>query len=223
MRFRFLLLAWLAATSAWAGEMSVLRFVEREPGQAETGRRALILGERLRLDYGGDAEDYLLFDRAARMLWLVNHGEKRVTGIPAANLRAVAQRIAWPADWTWSLERQQSQENTLYQVRVNQRLCVEFKAAAQYRAEARMLRDYSRALAARRAAEWEAAPEAARDPCFLLLEVRQAGLEYEQGLPLAIRRGDGRQRLFQAGERAPARLELFETPAGYMRLMLAAE
>lgn len=207
-------------SSALAADMTEILYLDQEPDQPAYGSRILISGERMRMDYGRDEEDFILFDRHERMVWLVAHGERRLTGIPARSMREVAKTAAWPQGWRLAQERQASKPNTLFQVRLNDQLCVEFKSAPILKTEARLLRDFRRALAGNQADAWNGTPESLRQPCVLVVDVRQAGMEYQQGLPLAIRYWDGRSRVYQSHSTRTAQSVLFELPDAYQRLLL---
>ena len=88
---------------------------------------------------------------------------------------------------------------------------------------ANLLADFRRMLAANQANAWQATPDDMRQPCSLALDVQAAGVEYSQGLPLAVRYWDGRSRVYQGHARLPARPELFELPAGYSRFVIGAD
>jgi len=210
------------AMNAMAADMTEIDYLDQEPEQAAYVSRILVQGDLLRMDYGHDAEDFILYDRHAGRVWLVAHGERRITGIPALPMKQVATIAAWPQGWNISLERQSSGANALNQARLNDQLCAEFKSAPILKDETRMLRDFRRALAGNQAVAWNGTPQGLRQPCTLLLDVRQAGLEYQQGLPLAIRYWDGRSRVYQNHATRAAQPTLFELPAAYQRFVLGA-
>ncbi|MDD5389877.1 MAG: hypothetical protein PHD37_11055 [Gallionellaceae bacterium] len=218
-----LLLLCALSLGAAAADMTEIRYQDQERDQSAYTSRILVLGERLRMDYGHDDEDFILYDRHAGMVWLVAHGERRLTGIPARPMKTVVAAVAWPQDWRLAQERQASHANALFQVRLNDQLCVEFKSAPILKAEARLLRDFRRALAGNQADTWNGTPEALRQPCTLVVDVRLAGLEYQQGLPLAIRYWDGRGRVYQRHALRTAQPELFELPSAYQRFVLGAQ
>lgn len=215
-----LLLPCTLAMNAAAAEMTEIRYLDQEPEQAAYTSRILVLGERLRMDYGRDEEDFILYDRRAGMVWLVAHGERRLTGIPARPMKQVIKSTPWPKDWELHWERQASGANTLFQVRLNGQLCVEFKSAPILKEEARLLRDFRRALAGNQADSWGGTPESLRQSCSLALDVRDPGLEYQHGLLLAARYWDGRSRIYQSHESRGALPTLFDLPAGYQRYIV---
>ncbi len=221
MRALLLSLLGALALNAAAADMTEIRYRDEESDQTAYTSRILILGEKMRMDYGKDDEDFILFDRAAGTVWLIAHGERRLTVIPGLPMARVAKLADWPQGWRLDQSRQASGGNVLYQARLNDQLCVEYKTAPILKKEARLLRDFRRALAANQSVSWNGMPESLREPCMLLLDVRQAGLEYQQGLPLAIRYWDGRGRVYQSHETRPAQPSLFALPDGYQRFTVA--
>ena len=196
--------------------MTEIRYQDRdEPDQPPYTSRILVLGERMRMDYGRDDEGFILFDRHARTIWHVAPGERRMTGIASGTVKNI-----WPKGWRLSQENTPSGKDVLSQIRLNGALCVEFKTAPLLQFEARLLGDFRRLLTANHANTWLATPEDMRQPCQLALDVHQAGVEYDQGLPLAVRYWDGRSRVYQGHDKRAARPELFELPEGYLRFVI---
>ena len=212
-----LLLGGAGIALAEEGRMSEVLYQEKEADQSTYQNRILILGSRLRMDFGSDAEDYILFDRKAGMAWHVARESRRMVGIAS-----YAPQYAWPKAWALEVEHFPAGDGNLTQVRLNAKLCAEFKSSARFREEAALLRDFRRALAGNHSTTWTATPEAYRHPCELAMDVREAGIEYRDGLPLAVRYWDGRSRVFQGQKSLPARPELFELPADFERLVIAA-
>jgi hypothetical protein len=198
--------------------MTEIRYEDREPEQPAYISRILVLGERMRMDYGQDDQGFILLDRPARMVWHVSPGERRLTGIASGTLKDV-----WPKDWTLSQEQMPSEQGVLSQVRLNGALCVEFKSAPLLKNETRLLREFRRILAANQANAWLATPEELRQPCSLAIDVHAAGIEYSRGLPLAVRYWDGRSRVYQGHDKRPARPDLFELPGGYSRFVIGGD
>jgi hypothetical protein len=216
-----LLLLWGLAVPVAAADMSEIRYQDQDPDQPVYNSRILIQGDRLRMDYGSDTEDFILYDRHAGMVWLVAHADRRITGIPARPMKQVVKTARWPKTWKLDHDLLNSGNNALYQVRVNGQLCVEYKNAPILKEEARMLRDFRRALAGNQADAWNGTPEGLRQPCSLVVDVHQAGIEYQQGLALAIRYWDGRSRVYQSHATRPAQPGLFALPEGYQRFLLS--
>lgn len=209
-----LLLACLAAT-ARAEAVTEIRYADREPGGSAYQSRILIAGERMRMDYGRDDEDFILYDRKAKAVYLVAHLARRITEIAAAK-----PTVKTPKGWRVKLDSQPSGKDRLTQARLNDKLCAEFKNADLLRDEARLMADFRQALSANQAAAWAATPAELRDGCQWLMDVKEAGAEYRRGLLLALRQADGRSRVYQshAGREVPA--DLFALPADYTRMRI---
>lgn len=195
--------------------MTEIRYEDREPEEPAYVSRILILGDRMRMDYGQDDQGFILFDRGAKKVWHVAPSERRLTGIAAGVVKNV-----WPKEWKLSQETTPSEKDVLTQVRLNGALCVEFKSAPLLKSEARLLGDFRRMLAANQANAWLGTPDDMRQPCSLALDVRAAGVEYSRGLPLAVRYWDGRSRVYLGHDKRPPRPELFELPEGYSRFVV---
>jgi hypothetical protein len=202
--------------------MTELRFTDRESEQPSMVSRILVLGERMRLDFGRDDQGFVLFDRSTREIWHVSPGDQRVS---RAGFDKSAGKPAdvWPKGWRLTQDEMASDAGVLVQIRLNDVLCAEFKSAPMLMHETALLADFRRALAARQAAVWLDTPLDQRQPCALALDMHAPGIEYGRGLPLAIRYWDGRTRVYQGHKRLPARPELFELPAGYSRSPMGEE
>ena len=216
MRYLWLLLVLLSGPVR-AGTMTEILFEDIEPGEAPYPSRVLIAGDKVRLDYGQDADDFTLYDRRAKRLYVVGHLAKRITEIPAARAE-----LKLPAGWRLDVDKQAVGAEQRVQVKLNDKLCLEIRALPTLLPEAgRLLGDLRRALAGNQATAWQATPEELRDPCFLALDVARAGIEYDFGLPLSLRYGDGRSRSYRSHAVREASAGLFELPAKYQRFKLS--
>lgn len=195
--------------------MTEIRYEDRDTDQPAFLSRILVFGERMRMDYGQDDDDFILYDRRDNVTWHVSREQRRLVGIVA-----IPQKSLWPKDWKLTQENLPSGSNELTQVRVNDKLCVEFKSAPILRVEARLLRDFRKQLAGNQSVSWNATPEELRDPCALAIDVNEAGIEYRRGLPIAVRYWDGRSRVYRSHQILRARRELFELPSDYERFMV---
>lgn len=198
--------------------MTEILFLDGEAEQTTLTSRILILGERMRMDYGQDDQGFVLFDRAEKTVWHVSPHDRKVTGIVAGRVEEAITEV-WPKDWLLSQDDMPSGEHVLSQIRVNGVLCAEFKYARVLEKQANLLADFRATLAANQAQAWRALPEAMRQPCTLGLDVRAAGVEYRRGMPLAIRYWDGRSRVYQGYRLLAAKQELFDLPSGYRRVV----
>lgn len=203
------------AAGARAERVTEILYDDREADGTAYVSRILVAGERMRMDYGRDGEDFILYDRPARTVYLVSHAARRVMEIPAGKAR-----VKTPKGWRVQLDTHASAGQHLTQARLNDKLCAEFKNADLLRDEARLMADFRQALSANQAAAWAATPAELRDGCQWLMDVKEAGAEYRRGLLLALRQADGRSRVYQshAGREVPA--DLFALPADYTRMRI---
>lgn len=215
-RAAFFLAAWLllpaAAGLARAAEVTEILYDDRDADGATYPSRVLILGERLRMDFGRDEDDYILFDRKDRKVWLVATSQRRITEIPAAT-----GRLKPPKGWRVKLESMPSDGQRIGQARLNDKLCAEFKNAPLLPEAARLMADFRRALSGNQAAAWKTTPEELRDGCVWLMDIQEAGVEYRHGLLLALRHADGRGRVYRAHATRELPASLFELPEGLPR------
>lgn len=195
--------------------MTEIRYEDSEPGLAPYLSRLLIHGDQLRLDYGRDGDDFILFNAAERRVYQVSPESRRILEIPA-----VPVSYDWPQDWRLRIEVGGSKANRSLRLELGGRTCMEVRSTDLLPRQMAVLAAFRAALAGNQARTWQATPEDVRDPCILAVEVREAGIEYRHGLPLLIRYDDGRQRRYLAHGALPLRPELFGLPEGYERFVL---
>lgn len=213
--------------------MTEILYADSETEHSRVTSRILILGDRMRMDFGQDDQGFVLFDRAARTVWHISPQDQKVTGILAGGVGSLEPQpgsrngpkqgdTSWPKDWVLSLDEMPSEQNLLTQLRLNETLCVEFKSAPMLAWQAQLLAEFRQSLAANQARLWRALPETERKPCALAVDVARAGIEYQRGLPLAIRYWDGRSRVYLAHQYLPARPELFDLPKQFRQVLIGA-
>lgn len=200
---------------ALAGQATEIVYEDSDPGAPPYTSRILIQGDRMRMDYGQDRGDFILYDRKARMVYQVSHAAARITQIPS---RATKQTL--PTGGQLDVAQEGEGANRLTRLTLDDQPCVEYRSARLLQEEARLIGDFRRALSGIQAMTWQATPEELRDSCALVLDVVKAGLEYDAGLPLSIRYGDGRSRIYRSHGRREVSPALFALPQGYQRFTL---
>ena len=211
--------------------MTEILYADSDPEQSRMTSRILILGDRMRMDFGQDNQGFVLFDRAARTVWHVSPQDQKVTGIVAGDVGSLEPKLgskpgqelrqtSWPKDWELSQDEMPSEQNLLTQLRLNETLCVEFKSAPMLAWQAQLMAEFRQTLAANQAGLWLALPETERQPCAFAIDVERAGIEYRRGLPLAIRYWDGRSRIYLAHQYLPPRPELFDLPKQFRQMLI---
>ncbi len=213
--------------------MTEILYADSDPEQSRMTSRILILGDRMRMDFGQDDQGFVLFDRAARTVWHVSPQDQKVTGIVAGDVGSLEPKLgskpgqeqrqtSWPKDWKLSQDEMPSEQNLLTQLRLNETLCVEFKSAPMLAWQSQLMAEFRQTLAANQARLWLALPETERQPCAFAIDVARVGIEYRRGLPLAIRYWDGRSRIYLAHQYLPPRPELFDLPKQFRQVLIDA-
>lgn len=198
--------------------MTEILFEDREGEQVPYVSRVLIMGDLMRMDFGTDDEDFILFERRANTAWHVSKAGRRMIGVQSEK-----PRFNWPKDWKLTRDVMASGPNNLVQLRVEGQLCAEFKSAPILKAEAYLLGEFRKALAGNHARTWSVTPDDLRHPCVLALDVKEAGVEYRDGMLLAARYWDGRVRTYKSHRELPARPELFQKPDDFARVMVGGD
>ena len=80
---------------------SEIDYLDQEPEQAAYVSRILVQGDLLRMDYGHDAEDFILYDRHAGMVWLVAHGERDHTVPQSASFELAGSLASATVERLW--------------------------------------------------------------------------------------------------------------------------
>lgn len=207
-----LALSLLALPCRADGDMSEIFYRDVEADGTAYNSRIMVYAERLRMDSGRDDDDYILYDRPADTVYAVSVQGRSVTVIQAG--QAVYD---WPETWRLEMAESNQGANRRTEVRLNGAFCAEFKNADLLPEASRVLAAFPRVLAASQAAAWQTTPPELRDPCFLAIDVREAGIPYRHGLLLAARYADGRSRTYQHHGRRPASDALFRVPEDFRR------
>lgn len=84
---------------AETAQMTEIRYEDLGPGGISYLSLILVYGDRLRLDYGLDTGEHVLFDTSSRQLYQVSPEARRILEIPV-----IEARDAWPADWQLVVE-----------------------------------------------------------------------------------------------------------------------
>lgn len=208
------MLAWTGMTPVLAATATVILYEDREPDAAPYLSRILVQAGRMRMDYGRDDDDYILFD--GRSVHLVSHGAAGITTIPAGKARSAPGMAPRSG-----VQAEPGGAQRLVRVTADGGLCAEFRSAPLLEAEMSVLRAFRQALAANQGVAWEHTPAELRDPCDWVMDTQEAGVEYRYGLLLSIRYANGRSRVYKGHEQREVANGLFELPAGYRRITLS--
>jgi hypothetical protein len=207
--------AWLGPLLVWAGvvqaaDMSVVRYVDQDPGDPAYATRILVTPDFLRMDGGEDAGDFVLLDRRQRKVVNVMRDNKLALVFVPARLPAQ------PANLKARLATQPGAAGTRrFTLTVNGAVCSEGVAARRAAPDvARAMAELKAILAATQYRVWRDSPRELRHDCDLANHVWDSGATLKLGLPLEERDFSGRSRQFESESSEPLRPELFRVPDG---------
>lgn len=185
-------------------------YEDRDPQQPAYTSRILILGEQMRMDYGQDTDDFILFDASQGNVQIVNHASGNVIVIPAEGAPA-GEQLAWR-----EIAGDGGAGNTrIVLAQPDERVCAEYRVAPLLGREMAVMRAFSQALSVNHGRAWSATPAELRDPCDWLLLVQEAGVEYRRGLPMYIGYATGGSRIYKNHVHRDISADLFQFPADY--------
>lgn len=206
---------WLGACLFTAGlasaaDMTVVRYLDQDPGDVAYITRILVTPDFLRMDGGEDEGDFVLLDRRQRQVINVMHGN---------NLAMVFTPGALPprpASWTPRLDMQAAAPGTQrYSLTVDGVVCIEGIVARQAAPDAaRALAELKAVLAATQYRMWQETPAEMQHDCDLANQVWESDAILRLGLPLEEREFTGRTRQFESETRQPLQPGLFRVPQG---------
>lgn len=194
--------------------MTVVRYIDQDPGDPAYTTRVLVTPDFLRMDNGADDGDFVLLDRRARTVVNI----MRDSGMA---MRFVAGKVpARPATWRAKLQTRPAAPGTqTYTLAVNGVVCsagVLSPRAAPDAAQA--LAELKTVLAATQYRVWKDSPRELQHDCDLANQVWEFATLLKKGLPLDEREFSGRTRQFEQADKDTLRPELFRIPEGLATL-----
>jgi hypothetical protein len=212
---RALALAWLVCAGvAQAADMTVLRYVDQDPGDPAYTTRLLVTADYLRMDTGDDAGDFVLLDRRHKRVRNVMRDSRLVMVFAPGTVPAPS------ADWTVRFDVEPAAAGTeRYRLSVKGHMCSEGIVAPRAAPDAaRALAELKAVLAATQYRVWKDSPPTLRHDCDLANLVWDFGALLGRGLPLEEHEFNGRTRHFETESREPVRPELFTIPPDFAML-----
>ncbi|MGE5320526.1 MAG: hypothetical protein ACM3KD_10120 [Hyphomicrobiaceae bacterium] len=204
----FSLLA-LCAGIAHAADMTVLRYVDQDPGTPPYATRILVTPEFLRMDSGEDAGDFTLLDRKRRVVINVARESK------LAMVFSPGPLPPQPPGWAPRLEANKAERGGRhFTLTVKGVVCSEGIAAKHAMDAAHAMAEMKSILAATQYRVWKASPPEMQHDCDLANQVWNPGDTLTLGLPLEEREFTGRTRRLESESKQPLQPELFRVPQG---------
>jgi len=199
----------LCAGTARAADMTVLRYVDQDPGGPPYVTRILVTPDFMRMDSGEDTGDFTLLDRKKRVVINVMRDSR------LAMVFAPGALPPKPAGWKPGLVADRVERGGRhFTLTVNGVVCSEGIAARHALDAARAMAEQKTILAATQYRVWKASPPELQHDCDLANQVWNAGDTLTLGLPLEEREFTGRTRTFESETRQPSNPELFRVPEG---------
>lgn len=204
-----LLLGALYIGAAQAADMTVLRFVDQDPGDPPYLTRVFVTPAFMRMDDGHDDGDFVLLDRRAKRVVNVMRGNQMAMVFMPGKLPAK------PAKWKPRLDVKAGAPGTRrFALSIDGTVCNEGVAAQRAAPDAaRALAEFKAVLAATQYRVWQDTPREIQHDCDLANQVWESGATLKLGLPLEEREFTGRTRQFESEAKEPVRPELFRVPA----------
>lgn len=176
----------LAACRSGSGA-TALYFSEQEAGSEPVPTRMLVTEQHLRIDYGQDDEDFILFDRKAPAIYSVNRTDKTIlviTPLPVA--------LAEPARFRHEVAKDAETYPPVagktvshYRLLTNAKQCYDVFAADGLLPQAvAALREYHSTIAGEHAAAMQHTPKEERNDCDLANFIFAPARHLEFGFPI---------------------------------------
>ena len=200
----------ICAGAAHAADMTVVRYVDQDPGDAPYPTRILVTPEFLRMDGGEDGGDFVLLDRKQRQVINVMRDAKLAMVFTPGVLPAK------PAGWKPRLDAQAGAPGTRrFSLTLDGVECSAGVAAAAAAPDAaRAMAELKAVLAATQYRVWQDSPPDLQHDCDLANQVWESGATLELGLPLEEHEFTGRTRRFESQSSEPLQPGLFRVPDG---------
>jgi len=194
---------------AHAADMTVLRYVDQDPGGPPYATRILVTPDFMRMDSGEDAGDFTLLDRRRRVVINVMH-ESRL-----AMVFAPGTLPPKPAGWNPRLETGKAERGGRhFTLTIKGVVCSEGIAVRHGMDAARAMAEMKSILAATQYRVWKDSPRDLQHDCDLANQVWNPGDTLTLGLPLEEREFTGRSRKLESESLQPLNPGLFRVPEG---------
>jgi hypothetical protein len=207
--------AWVATVRAET--MVEVSFMDQPADGGGYVTRYLVTERYLRMDYGQDRDDFVLFDRVNRVAYNVVHEARQILLIEAGPV--VERPRQWEVEEDLLVEERGSRT---FDIKVNGKHCSRVTASPSFLPDvAHAMVEFNDLMAGAQSATWQATPAELRHPCDLARLVLDHRVWYRNGLPVYEADADGFVRRllnYQAG--LESRKTLFALPRSYQVIRL---
>lgn len=205
-------------------EGTALYFEEQERGSESAPTRMLVTPDFLRIDYGKDDDDFILYDRKRPTIYSVTHADKSTLVISPAKITAKPPK---PFTHRVTKDRQSfpavdGKAVAHYQLFTNDRRCYDLFAADGLLPETLpALREYAQTMAGEQGVSLAFTPKEMQDTCDIANHVFLPTRHLEHGFPVRLEDFAGKTRQLINYEQGKSfSPSLFSLPEQYKRYRL---
>jgi len=189
MRYYLYLVFLLLSESVMAGGgMSELTYMDQEADGGGFVTRYLVTDRYLRLDFGRDRDDFVLFDRLQKKAYNINHERQEILVFEPGVVQVKPPK-------NWEIREDILDNNTsrkLLNLIVNGTVCARFAASEKFLPEmAKALQEFQEVMAATHSSTYLATPEDQRDDCDLARLILAPERWFKYGMPFDELRSNG--------------------------------
>jgi hypothetical protein len=215
----------LAACSQNPPTATFLSFTESGPDGEAYPVRMLVSDKFLRIEDGDGQDGYVLFDRAARVVYSVNRTDKTTLVV-----RAQPVKLTPPAKFEQAVERDAKTFPAVdgkavvhYRLLTNRQRCFDVYAADGLLPEAvTALREYQQALAGEQAVIQARTPAGMQSVCDLADLIFLPGRYLDQGFPVRqVNHAGVMRQLVDFKRGVPVKAGIFDLPTDYKQITTA--
>lgn len=206
----------LHGTLAMAAGMTELNYMDQDSIEGGDGgyvTRYLVTDRYLRLDYGRDRDDYVLFDRLKKRVYNISHQQHEILLFEPGPLP-----LSKPKDWDF--EEDLVQDNfgqKRYTLSVNGKMCARLGSFEKFLPDvAQALLEFEQVMASTHAQTYLNTPQDQRSDCDLARLVLEPKSWFKYGMPFDELRDNGfSRRLLHYKTDVIYRPKAFEIPEDY--------
>ena len=195
---------------AYAEGMDEITFMDQQANSGGYVTRYLITERYLRMDFGQNGDDFVLFDRQEKRVYNVTHDQRQILLIEPG-----AATIPKPEKWDVRDDVLVDERGTrTFDIVVNGIKCSRISAAQNFLPDvAQAVSDFNEVMSATQATTYLATPPEMRHPCDLAHHVLAPRFWLKNGLPLYQADADGAiRRLLNYQTDLPLKRSLFSLP-----------
>lgn len=198
--------------------MAEVNFMDQPADGGGYVTRLLVTDRYLRMDYGQDRDDYVLFDRQAHLAYNVTHDQRQIMLIEPGT-------VTVPKPEKWQVKEDvltEERGQRTFDIEVNGATCSRITASPAFLPDvAQALGDFNELMVATQSATYLATPPDQRRPCDLARYILEPRLWVKSGFPIYEADANGSiRRLLNYQTGVPVRRGIFTLPETYRTVRL---